>query len=458
MGGALVGALVASAEERGIEDHGRVRRRATCAGTTDGWTLDGGAAGPVIARARSCSPPAVSSGTRGCRRRSCPTRSPRSAPRATPATGWSSAWPRAAAVTTMRAVWGVPVLQDPGARLRRSPVGPDGERRADPARVDHGERARAAVRQRGRQLPRPQQGVPHDRLRTPASCANIPAWMVVDSRLRGAVLRSAARRSAQRPAVGATTRRHRSTSSPRRCGIDPDGLAATVAEFNRHAARGPRPALPPRRRARRTATSATPRRAAPLPGAARAGAVPRRSRSGPGTLGTCGGLVTDDDGRCSTGSAAPIAGLYAAGQRLGHRVRRRLPGRRCDAGLGHHPGYAVGRAIAAFHDKHERGRHGDSSPSSTATADDAAALDEHRPSHRDYLRTLFEAGVTRRERSAGRGRRSRAHCSMLRADSADAVRGQLDGDPFHRLGLIVEREVRAWSPAFGGERLSPASG
>ena len=70
MGGALVAALMASAEERGVEVV------AGCGvedlADADGWWTLAGAAAP--SPAPSFSPPAGSSGTRGCRRRSCPTR------------------------------------------------------------------------------------------------------------------------------------------------------------------------------------------------------------------------------------------------------------------------------------------------------------------------------------------------------------------------------------------------
>ena len=89
MGGALVAALVASAEERGIAVRSgfgvqELRRDG------DSWVLAGpaGTSGPP----RWSSPPVGTSGTRACRRRSCPIRSPRSAPPATPATGSNSAW------------------------------------------------------------------------------------------------------------------------------------------------------------------------------------------------------------------------------------------------------------------------------------------------------------------------------------------------------------------------------
>ena len=92
MGGALVGSLLASALDRGVqltvsspaEDLER---------TTDGWSLTlGGAAGGRTAARRPPSswPPAALSGTPGCARRSCPSLSRRSVRRRTRATGSSS--------------------------------------------------------------------------------------------------------------------------------------------------------------------------------------------------------------------------------------------------------------------------------------------------------------------------------------------------------------------------------
>ena len=87
-------------------------------------------------------------------------------------------------------------------------------------------------------------------------------------------------------------------------------------------------------------------------------------------------------------------------------------------------------------------------------ADDAAALDEHRPRHRDHLRALHEAGrlVVSGPLAEGGGPGA---LLVFRADSAEQVAGWLDDDPFKVLGLIVEREIRAWNPAFGADRLAP---
>ena len=85
-------------------------------------------------------------------------------------------------------------------------------------------------------------------------------------------------------------------------------------------------------------------------------------------------------------------------------------------------------------------------------SDDSAALDEHRPVHREYLRSLFESGKIVVSGPLGEGGRPGA-LLILDAGSADEVAELLDRDPFYPRGLIVEREIRGWTPAFGGERL-----
>ena len=85
-------------------------------------------------------------------------------------------------------------------------------------------------------------------------------------------------------------------------------------------------------------------------------------------------------------------------------------------------------------------------------ADDAAALDEHRPRHRDHLRKLYESGHLVVSGPFTQG--APGALLIFRADSAEQVAQWLDNDPFKVLGLIVEREIRAWNPAFGADRLA----
>lgn len=87
--------------------------------------------------------------------------------------------------------------------------------------------------------------------------------------------------------------------------------------------------------------------------------------------------------------------------------------------------------------------------------DDAAALDAHRPAHRDYLRSLYEQGhlVVSGPLAEGGG-----PGALLVLDAADpaAVAELLDQDPFRVLGLIADREIRRWNPVFGADRLTIA--
>src|SRR6476661_10156009 len=84
-------------------------------------------------------------------------------------------------------------------------------------------------------------------------------------------------------------------------------------------------------------------------------------------------------------------------------------------------------------------------------ADAPGRLDEHRPVHKDYLATLFEQGriVVSGPLTDG----APGALLILDADDPAHVAELLDQDPFRLLGLIQEREIRQWSPAFGGERL-----
>jgi len=87
---------------------------------------------------------------------------------------------------------------------------------------------------------------------------------------------------------------------------------------------------------------------------------------------------------------------------------------------------------------------------------DSAALDEHRPKHKDYLRTLFEQGriVVSGPLAEGGGPGA---LLIIDAGDSEEVAALLDRDPFHSLGLIAEREIRRWRPAFGGARLSAST-
>lgn len=79
---------------------------------------------------------------------------------------------------------------------------------------------------------------------------------------------------------------------------------------------------------------------------------------------------------------------------------------------------------------------------------DSAAMDEHRPVHKEYLKSLFEAGKIVVSGPLGEGGGPSA-LLILNCESADEVADLLDKDPFHDRKLIVEREIRPWNIAFG---------
>ncbi len=344
MGGALVCALVASAEERGIAIRAgfavRDLRR-----HEDGWVVDGGAAGRVFAGSV-----VIASGgfewSERLQEAFLPNPvTPISAPSNT-GDGLELGLAAGGSVTIMRAVWGVPVVQDPDHLY-------DGRPSGRMANVELTLPGSIMVNARGRRFVNEAVNY-HDLNKTFRSIdsntgelANVPAWMVVDGRYLARY--PIAGRPVGAPPPWAETAGTLDELA-RRCGIDPEGLLATVAEFNRHAAEGidphfdrgaaaadrylgdptnePNPCLAPVTQAPFTA-------------------VPIR----PGTLGTCGGLVTDEDGAVLDRFGVPISGLYAAGNVSAAVFGDAYPGGGATLGSAITRGYAVGRAIAAFHEK-----------------------------------------------------------------------------------------------------------
>jgi succinate dehydrogenase/fumarate reductase flavoprotein subunit len=98
----------------------------------------------------------------------------------------------------------------------------------------------------------------------------------------------------------------------RACGIDADGLVATVESYNAHARRGEDPAFG-RGRTRFNRGSGDPDHH-PNPCVAPLERPPFYAiKVLPGSFGTFAGLATDANARVLDASGAPIDGLYAAG-------------------------------------------------------------------------------------------------------------------------------------------------
>lgn len=78
---------------------------------------------------------------------------------------------------------------------------------------------------------------------------------------------------------------------------------------------------------------------------------------------------------------------------------------------------------------------------------DSAALDETRPSHRAYLRSLVDDGALRA--SGPYVGTEPSALLIVVADSAQTVRGLLDQDPFQVAGLVERTEITEWNPVIG---------
>lgn len=79
--------------------------------------------------------------------------------------------------------------------------------------------------------------------------------------------------------------------------------------------------------------------------------------------------------------------------------------------------------------------------------DDPEPVTANRPAHRDFLRALLDRGIVL---AAGAYPDGPAGALLVfRADSADQVDTYLRDDPFQRLGLVAECQIREWSQAMG---------
>lgn len=143
------------------------------------------------------------------------------------------------------------------------------------------------------------------------------AWLVCDHRFQRRYGLGAAKPFPfpLRPHLrsGYLKRGHTLSELARACGIDPAGLEATVAEYNRHARQGQDPqfgrgSVPYQR------VQGDPKHGGPNPCVAPIGHGPFYAvRVVPGSLGTFAGLVTDADARVLDTSGRPVPGLFAVG-------------------------------------------------------------------------------------------------------------------------------------------------
>ncbi len=143
----------------------------------------------------------------------------------------------------------------------------------------------------------------------------VPCWLVFDDRYRKryAHLRSRPGRFPRQVFESGRLKQAWTLDDlARLCGIDAEGLRATVERFNEHAAQRRRPRLRPRASAYNRALGDPNPRVHPCLGPIDE-APYYAVEVVPGDIGTCGGLVTDEHARVVDEDDQPIDGLYATG-------------------------------------------------------------------------------------------------------------------------------------------------
>ncbi|HZV09721.1 MAG TPA: FAD-binding protein, partial [Novosphingobium sp.] len=130
------------------------------------------------------------------------------------------------------------------------------------------------------------------------------------------------------------------------CGIDPDGLAATIAAWNAQARSGSDPAFGRGTTPYHRAQGDPDHRPNPCIAPIEAGPF-YAVRIVPGSLGTFAGLKTDAHARVLDREGAPIAGLYAAGNDMNSIMGGHYPGGGITLGPAMTFGWIAARHIAA---------------------------------------------------------------------------------------------------------------
>ncbi len=80
--------------------------------------------------------------------------------------------------------------------------------------------------------------------------------------------------------------------------------------------------------------------------------------------------------------------------------------------------------------------------------DNSEAVEAGRPGHRDYLRTLVEAGQLRAS-GPYPGADPDSALLIFRADSEKIVQDLIENDPFSRDHLIARHSIHEWRPILG---------
>src|SRR4029453_1702173 len=80
----------------------------------------------------------------------------------------------------------------------------------------------------------------------------------------------------------------------------------------------------------------------------------------------------------------------------------------------------------------------------------AAARDEHRPRHVEFLKSQFDNARLVRSGPFGPGEDPGA-LLIVRGDSKAEVQALMDQDPFFEQELVAERTIREWNIFFGAD-------
>ncbi|MFE4544455.1 FAD-dependent oxidoreductase [Arthrobacter sp. NPDC056727] len=344
MGGALVGSLLASALDRGVEIAVSTPVE-DLARDGDKWsvTLGGAAARRTVSAAAVVLAFGGFEWNPRLRQAFLPFPvTPISAP-SNEGDGLELGLKAGAAVADMTAIWGVPVISEASHEY-------DGVRSGRMGNVEMTLPGSITVNAAGRRFVNEALNY-HDACRVFASVdpqtgrqQNNPAWLVFDAAY---LSKYPVAGSAPGAPAGWMTSGDSLEELAGNVGIDPAGLAATVARFNGDASQGVdtefhRGATPQDRFLGDAANT-------PNPCLAPLSSAPYYAvRISAGVLGTSGGLDTDFSGRVLDRHRQPIPGLYAAGNVSAGVFRNNYPGGGATLGSAITRAFAVGEHLAEF--------------------------------------------------------------------------------------------------------------
>ncbi|MCE9533757.1 MAG: YciI family protein [Planctomycetes bacterium] len=86
-------------------------------------------------------------------------------------------------------------------------------------------------------------------------------------------------------------------------------------------------------------------------------------------------------------------------------------------------------------------------------ARDPAKIEQIRPTHRQYLRTLLETGKLF---ASGPFTDDSGALIIYEAETAEQAEQILKGDPFHAAGIFLKWQIKPWKIVMGNPTMIPA--